>query len=216
MYLNECKMNKLGNYLVASLVIITLILCFLSQIQGIGKTNREFKLPVSESENAKIQSGDIILREGKSFISQAFRNFSNVDKHYSHAGVAYILHGKMYVCHVVAAEGNKSDKIRLEPLESFCNPVENSSWAVYRTDIKKEQIDQALLHYFNTKISFDLNFDLKSDDKMYCTELVYKIMTTANHNKKFINLSHGNGMDYVACDNLYLNTKTHLILLHAN
>lgn len=216
MFLKECKMNKLGNYLVATLVIITLILCFLSQIQGIGKTNREFKLPISESENAKIQSGDMILREGKGFISQAFRDFSKIDKHYSHAGVAYNLNGKIFVCHVVAAEGNKSDKIRLEPLESFCNPIENSSWAVYRTEIKKEQIDQALLHYFHQKISFDLNFDLKSDDKMYCTELVYKIMTTANHNKKFINLSYGNGINYVACDNLYLNTKTHLILLHAN
>ena len=216
MFLKGCKMNKLGNYLVASLVILTLILCFLSQIHGVGKNNKVFTLPISENELAQIHSGDIILREGKSFISQAFRNFSIVDKHYSHAGVAYNLHGKMFVCHVVAAEGNKSDKVRLEPIESFCNPLENSSWAVYRTGIKKEEIDQAMLHFFSHKISFDLNFDLKSDDKMYCTELVYKIMTTANHNKKFINLSHGNGIDYVACDNLYLNSNTHLILLHDN
>ena len=117
---------------------------------------------------------------------------------------------------VVAAEGNRSDKIRLEPITSFCDRTDNISFAVYRTDLNTNSIDSILSEYFRAGVSFDNDFDLKTSNKMYCTELVYKVLTIANQNEKFINLSHGNGIDYVACDNLYLNPKTKLIFSHTN
>jgi hypothetical protein len=207
-------MNKFGNYLLITLVFFTISFCSISKLSWFNGSNASsvrsgFKIP-----SEKFKSGDIILREGRSFVSQALRSFSQSDKHYSHAGIIQIINGQTYVCHVVAAEGNHSNKIRLEPIASFCNKDDNSSFAVFRTDVNSISIDSALMQYFKKGVSFDNDFDLKTDDKMYCTELVYKVLTTANRNEKFINLSHGNGIDYVACDNLYQNSKTRLIFSH--
>lgn len=210
-------MNKLGNYLLLTLVLITLSFCSLSKLQAIRSNTSNKAGSLSDpNELSKIHSGDIILREGKSFVSQVFKNFSLTDKHYSHSGIIYVLNGKYYVCHVVAAEGNRSDKIRLEPLSSFCNPSENVSWAIYRTTVDGTKIDKQVVRFLSEKIAFDTDFSLQSNDRMYCSELVYKILTEANENKKFINLSHGSTFDYVACDNLYLNSQTRLICSHSN
>lgn len=210
-------MNKLGNYLLLTLVIITLSFCSLTKLQAIKSSSGSRAGFLSDpSELRKIHSGDIILREGKSFVSQVFKNFSFTDKHFSHSGIVFVMNGKYYVCHVVAAEGKRSDKIRLEPLASFCNPAENISWAVYRTSVDGAKIDKQVVRFLSQKIAFDTDFSLQSDDRMYCSELVYKILTEANQNKKFINLSHGSNFDYVACDNLYLNPQTRLICSHSN
>jgi hypothetical protein len=207
-------MNKFGNYLLVVLVFITISFCSISKLSVFNRSNASgvnsgFKIPSDQ-----FRSGDIILREGKSFVSQVMRSFSQADKHYSHAGIIQIRNGQTYVCHVVAAEGKRSDKIRLEPIESFCRKDDNSSFAIYRTDLDSAIIDSVLSGYFRTGVSFDNEFDLNTNNKMYCTELVYKVLTIANRNEKFINLSHGNGVDYVACDNLYQNSKTKLIFSH--
>ncbi len=207
-------MNKFGNYLLYTLVFFTISFCSISKLSVFNGSHASgvktgFRIPTDQ-----FKDGDIILREGKSFVSQALRSFSLTDKHYSHAGIIQIKNGQTYVCHVVAAEGKRSDKIRLEPIVSFCDKSDNTSFAIYRTDLNTISIDSALAVYFIAGISFDTDFDLKTSNKMYCTELVYKVLTAANRNEKFINLSHGNGIDYVACDNLYLNPKTKLVFSH--
>lgn len=207
-------MNKFGNYLLITLVFVTISFCSISKLSIFNRSEANSVISTFNIPKDKLKTGDIILREGKSFISQALRSFSQTDKHYSHAGIIVIRNDQIYVCHVMAAEGNRSNKIRLEPVSSFCNRTDNSSFAVYRSNVDPSHVDSVMTGYFLKGISFDNDFDLKSDQQMYCTELVYKILTAANGNEKFINLSHGNGIDYVACDNLYLNPQTHLIYFH--
>ncbi len=217
MYLKGCKMSKFGNLILIGLVSITLLLCSLSQFKVFSfERSNHLSAVLPNKIIGKLHSGDIILREGNSFVSQVFRNFSQTEKHYSHSGLIYLLNGNYYVCHILAAEGKRSDKIRLEPLSSFCNTEDNLSWAIYRTEIDTNEIKKEITELLNAKIAFDKEFKLATDDKMYCTELVYKILTKANDNKKFINLTHSNGLDYVACDNLYLNPKTNLIYSNTN
>lgn len=207
-------MNKFGNYLLIAIVFVTLSFCSVSKMTVFSNGTSKLIETSVDIPVLKLRSGDIVLRDGKSFISQVFRNFSMTDKRYSHAGIVYISNGRTYVCHVVAAEGKRSNKIRLEPISSFCNPTDNTAFAIYRSSINTNVVDSVLIEYFKKRVSFDNDFDLKSDDKMYCTELVYKVLTAANRNEKFINLSHESGVDYVACDNLYLNPKTKLIYSH--
>jgi hypothetical protein len=204
-------MSKFGNYLLITLVFATISFCSISELSLFNRSEASIKTPGLNIPVENFVSGDIVLREGKSFVSHALRSFSQTDKHYSHAGMIVIRNGEFYVCHVMAAEGKRSDKIRLEPLASFCNKADNSSIAVYRSGVDPLKIDSVMMDYFAKGISFDNDFDLNSDQQMYCTELVYKVLTAANGNEKFINLSHGNGIDYVACDNLYLNPQTRLI-----
>lgn len=197
-----------------TLVFATISFCSISELSVFNRSEASSTNTAFNSANDKLKTGDIILREGKSFVSQALRSFSQTDKHFSHAGIIVIKDKQVYVCHVMAAEGKRSNKIRLEPVNSFCNKADNSSFAVYRSGVDPDHIESILAGYFQKGISFDNDFDLKSDQQMYCTELVYKALTAANGNEKFINLSHGNGIDYVACDNLYLNPQTRLIYSH--
>lgn len=197
-----------------TLVFATISFCSISELSVFNRSEASSTNTAFNSANDKLKTGDIILREGKSFVSQALRSFSQTDKHFSHAGIIVIKDKQVYVCHVMAAEGKRSNKIRLEPINSFCNKADNSSFAVYRSGVDPDHIESILAGYFQKGISFDNDFDLKSDQQMYCTELVYKALTAANGNEKFINLSHGNGIDYVACDNLYLNPQTRLIYSH--
>ena len=204
-------MSKFGNYLLITLVFVTISFCSISELSVFNRSEASSKTSGIKIPAEKLLPGDIVLREGKSFVSHALRSFSQTDKNYSHAGMIFIRNGETFVCHVMAAEGKRSNKIRLEPLASFCNKSDNSSIAVYRSGVDPMKIDSVIMDFFSKGISFDNDFDLNSDQQMYCTELVYKVLTTANGNKKFINLSHGNGIDYVACDNLYLNPQTRLI-----
>ena len=161
-------MSKFGNYLLITLVFVTISFCSISELSVFNRSEASSKTSGIKIPAEKLLPGDIVLREGKSFVSHALRSFSQTDKHYSHAGM----------------------------IRSGVDPL---------------KIDSVIMDFFSKGISFDNDFDLNSDQQMYCTELVYKVLTTANGNKKFINLSHGNGIDYVACDNLYLNPQTRLI-----
>lgn len=207
-------MAKFGNYLLIGIIFLTLSLCSVSKFSFFNQISAVTNKPKFVMPATQFKTGDMILREGKSFISQVLSSFSKTDKHFSHAGLILIKNGQTFVCHILAAEGTRSNKIRLETIESFCNPAENSSFAIFRSNVDENKVDSVLMVYLHKKITFDNDFDLNSDDKMYCTELVYKTLTIANQNKKFIDLSHGIDKDYVACDNLYLNPATHLIYSH--
>ena len=173
-------MNKFGNYLLIILVFVTISFCSVSELSIFNRSEANSEISSIKIPIDKLRTGDIILREGKSFVSQAMRTFSQTDKHFSHAGIIVIKDKQVYVCHVMAAEGKRSNKIRLEPVHSFCNKTDNSSFAVYRSDVNPDHIESILTAYFQKGISFDTDFDLKSDQQMYCTELVYKVLTAAN------------------------------------
>ena len=44
-------------------------------------------------------------------------------------------------------------------------------------------------NYFRDGLEFDTKFDLGTDDKMYCTEFVYKVFRSALGNQNYISLS---------------------------
>ena len=107
LFLKECKMNKFGNYLLYTLVFITISFCSISKLSIFNGShasgvNSGFKIP-----SEQFKDGDIILREGK-VLCLRHCALSQTDKHYSHAGIIQFRNGQAYVCHVVAAEGNRS------------------------------------------------------------------------------------------------------------
>ena len=90
---------------------------------------------------------------------------------------------------------------------------------LYYTAVKDSQyilIDSFATDYYSKNIEFDKKFDLKSNDKMYCTELVYRILQQASGDKNFIPLTEISGVQYVACDNIYLSSNSKLIYSYSN
>ena len=163
---------------------------------------------IARPDSTILRSGDLIFRHGRGIISEILLNFAQQEKKYSHAGIVSVEKEGIFVYHAIGGEENKSNKLRKDPLASFCNPADVYSFGIFRTDLNESQCAfvMALASvYYNRGLQFDTKFDLATNDRMYCTEFVYKVFRQALGNQNYISLSAVSGKQYIACDDLYLN-----------
>jgi hypothetical protein len=154
-----------------------------------------------------VQSGDLILRTGRDFTSDIMRRVSKTDTTYSHCGIAVWENDSLFVYHALGGEWNPDEKIRRDAFEVFCNPYENRGMGIYRyniNDLSKSKLINAARDYAGY-VLFDNVFDLLSDDKMYCSEYVYKCLKIAIGDSPKMPISTFNHIKYVAIDNLFIN-----------
>jgi len=157
---------------------------------------------------SSVHSADLILRTGKDYTSQLMRNLSLHDKTYSHSGIASWENDTLFVYHALGGEWNPKQKLRRDPFEIFCNPYENRGFGVYRYRINKlqeENIISLSKKLYAMGIIFDMKFDLLTDDKMYCSEFVYKTIKRATSDSINFNTTTLNHINFVAVDNLFIN-----------
>ncbi len=129
-----------------------------------------------------IQSGDLIFRNGMDEVSRAARSFNRKDTSFSHCGILMIENDSIFVYHALGGSYNPSQRLMRQALDSFCNPAENNAIAVYRFPLKPSQnqkLQETVSTYYRTGIRFDMYFDYRSDDKMYCAEFVFKSLNRA-------------------------------------
>lgn len=134
----------------------------------------------------RIHSGDLILRTGRDFSSEQVQDMSKEDKSYSHGGIALVENGEILIYHVEPDFYYKNDKVRKEPLDSFIALHHNKGFALARYDLTDAEIS-SLLGFMETQyqnqVSFDIGFDLKSNDKMYCSEMIMKGLRAATKDR---------------------------------
>ena len=163
---------------------------------------------IAKPNLSQLRYGDLIFRHGRGIISNVLITFGRSEKKYSHAGIVSVENGNVFVYHAIGGEENISNKLRKDPLADFCNPADAHAFGVYRTGLDDSQINSVMIlasTYYKNGLQFDTKFDLSTDDKMYCTEFVYKIFKQALGNENYISLSTINGKQYIACDDLYCN-----------
>ena len=125
-----------------------------------------------------VKNGDLVFRKGRSIASRVVLITDRASS-YSHVGVIYMLNEIPYVIHTVPDESeNGIDYVKMEKLSVFFSSEKASRGSVFR--LKEQYMNSAKLaaltakSYFDDKIVFDDAFDLKSENKLYCTELVWK------------------------------------------
>jgi hypothetical protein len=122
------------------------------------------------------EEGDIICRLGDRTWSLYFKGLSTEDTRFSHMG---IIHRSGAGVTVVSAEGafwSKTDYVVEEPLREFIASARMIG--LYRLN----GVDGAKIAGEALKMTgrpFDWEFDLRSPDKIYCTELLYAALQTA-------------------------------------
>ena len=132
---------------------------------------------INEASN-EVRTGDIVLRCGKDMTSYKIREMSEVDKTYSHAGIAIVKPEGVFIYHITPPDVDepKSDTlIRLEPLEKFSNPQKNFEIGIGRFPFTAAQVNTLIKHLDSlreAKVSFDFLFDLNSKNKIYCSEMI--------------------------------------------
>jgi hypothetical protein len=119
-------------------------------------------------------------------MSHYIRNFNLVDKRYSHAGIVLLRKGKPYVFHIINGPENNGGMIRFDPLSEFCNPRKNTAWGIYRYDLSTREVNNIRLlmnEWIQKRIVFDRRFDLETEDAMYCTEMISKLLFKATQHR---------------------------------
>lgn len=130
------------------------------------------------ADHSLLETGDVIFRRGNSMISN-FILATDSESLYSHVGLIKKVDGKAFVIHASIDESPEDEGVvRLDPLEHFLAVDKASSSAIYRLHQEQqplaEKAIEVALSYVNQKVLFDVDFDLSTPEKLYCTELVWR------------------------------------------
>ncbi len=161
-----------------------------------------------------LKSGDIVLRTGADITSYMFTQMNRQNKTYSHCGIVVVEDGYPFIYHSIGGEDNPDQKLKRDSAGFWFSPANNLGHGVVRydmTSIQCERLVQSTLRFFREQIPFDMDFDLNTDDRLYCAELVYKVVNEAMDNPEYIKASTMFGYAFVAIDNLFLHTHASFI-----
>ncbi len=201
-------MFSLGKNLLILFLLATIIGCRQSNTtKEFYLKNEQKALICCDTARRLIQTGDIITRTGNDLTSNILRKLCKKDQTYSHAGIASIENGVIYVYHTVGGESNPNEKIKHDRLSQYVNGFDNQGFGIFRfafdTVVSRKIVKQAQ-EYYHQGIVFDLAFDLTTDDKMYCTELVAKTIEKAIQKPNYFSLDTLSGKVYIAPDCIFL------------
>ncbi|PVZ83978.1 hypothetical protein C9426_24790 [Serratia sp. S1B] len=126
-------------------------------------------------ELPKVQEGDLIFQSSRSAQSLAIQQAT--DSPYSHMGIILLRNGKPYVFEAV-------DHVKYTPLNAWIARGEGKHFVIKRlkngghplNEQQQLRIRQQAQQFVN--LPYDMQFTW-SDDKMYCSELVWKIYDRA-------------------------------------
>ncbi len=161
---------------------------------------------------AAFQQGDLILRRGKGFISDIARNFSTIEKRFSHVGIIVDYRHRAHVVHSVHEDAKGFNGVVIEPLSEFLNDA--TDWAVYRLKLDKtaqHKLASTAVHYAHSNIPFDPHFDLGSRQALYCTEFIWRVSGEVASPNPILAATIRAGTRYISIEDIYKQDNAMLI-----
>ncbi|MFM2359041.1 MAG: hypothetical protein RLY16_1034 [Bacteroidota bacterium] len=177
------------------------------------------------SAKSLLMDGMLIMRSDDDYESLTLQNFSKKEKAFSHAGILFKENNDFFVYHSMTGLENPSGTIRRDAFDTFVNPIKKTGFGLFNYQLNATERDN--LHEIFVKghekgIPFDVFFNLKSDDSLYCSEMIYKSLKKATNNRVVLptsfvmnfkpkimgykfNTMVFKKFEYVALDDLYLN-----------
>ncbi|MBC7902047.1 MAG: hypothetical protein H7Y27_01430 [Gemmatimonadaceae bacterium] len=159
-------------------LLILLTACGSNQAREYVSDAQTLNLEMIRGAVPAIRNGDVILRSGRDFTSYRIRELSENDKTYSHAGIAFVTDSGVFVYHITPPDldEEKGDTLmRLESLERFARPDKNSGFGITRFPVSEEEAFTGLRYLDSIKktgVAFDHLFDLRTADRIYCSEMI--------------------------------------------
>lgn len=139
-----------------------------------------------------IKTGDLVLRHSEGFSSDIFKGASKKENLYSHAGIAVRNEdGSVDVYHMLGGVENPNFNLKKDSVQAFVSPTFAKAFAIYRYDLvneDRENVDSLVRYFYKSNLQFDMEFNVDTDKKMYCSEFVYKVILFATNKKDFIHL----------------------------
>lgn len=132
-----------------------------------------------EGMSTHIKDGDIVLRAGNDITSNMLRQLNLRDKRFSHCGIAFHEQGQLWVYHSIGSESDPDQPMKRELLTRYWDTADNITIGYVRFDVGPKAIQtlyRTVDSFYRRQIPFDMQFDLRTDDRMYCTEMVAKAL----------------------------------------
>ena len=161
-----------------------------------------------------LRSGDLIFRNGIDEVSRAARSFNRKDTSYSHCGLVLVENGIPYVYHALGGVYNPDQKLMRQPVDSFANPAENNAVGAWRYELdslQEKKLNVIVQYYYLAGLKFDLFFNFKTDDRMYCAEFVYKSLRAATDSSHVPFVNTDTIPFGVTTDDLFLFPKARIV-----
>ena len=139
-------------------------------------------------DSTRFAQGDILLRQGSSFISTLIAQAMPSAEGMSHCGILVRDQGTWKIIHSISGSISDSDGIRIEGLESFISKAHQGNVRHMKPNF---QIEPALLgtkarYYLSQKSAFDHDFNLDDRSRLYCSELIRAVYLDAGAEDVFI------------------------------
>lgn len=169
---------------------------------------QEYNQHLRDSAIKLLRTGDVVLRSGRGPQSYMLSQMNQRDKTYSHCGIVVVEGGYPYVYHSIGGEDNPDARLRKDPAAYFMNTRFNYGFGFARYTLSEKELQLMVLNiyrYYNQRPLFDMQFDLATDDYLYCSEFVYKVLCNTTGDTSWLPTSVTQGHRYVGIDDLYLN-----------
>lgn len=223
---------------------ITIVLTFYFLYESFGIAPKQTATTVTENNSigtyaiikeaqSLLREGDLVVRLNRDPASRYIKDFNPHDKKYSHAGIVLFENGRPYIFHIVNGEENQGNKLRKDSLSVFCSPRQNLAYAIFRYDMNSNEIKKlkdCIDTWYKQGISFDFSFNLQSNDRMYCSEMISKALAKATNKRIQIGttklttnqaalfsaythlpFTYTSKLQIIPIDNLYTNRDCHLV-----
>ncbi|MCB9045075.1 MAG: hypothetical protein H6550_02930 [Chitinophagales bacterium] len=180
----------------------------------LARKSNPANISAADSCAGLLHTGDLVVRRGDDMTSFMLSQLNRRDKSYSHCGLVIVENGKPYVYHSIGGEDNPDALLRRDPAETWFSPANNLCIATYRYDMSDSIINRLVdmvYTYYREKRMFDMDFDIETDDRLYCSEMVYKAVSTATGDISYIPSGDAYGKHFTGVDDLYLNQHTRCI-----
>ena len=167
-----------------------------------------------DSSTLFLADGMLVLRKGNDVISDIFSKLNRTDQSFSHCGIAFFENNHWMVYHSIGGEDNPNQKLRRDSFKKFVIPSDNTGFGICNLQLKKQEVNKLhsiLDSLYHKEIPFDMQFDLNSNDRLYCAEMVYKAIQQAVDNDSLFTVTNHNGFSFVSTDNLFVNKQAQIL-----
>ena len=165
------KIKKTINIFIAAFLVALLFIFF----------NQKEKIIVTAKDFEQFNNFDVIVSSGQSVQSKLLNliNFSSIT--YSHIGIVVKNNNEIYILHSTP-DGTKENGIRFDNLQKFIDLSNVNYYKILRSKKTNKKKNLSLINiivdYRSKNIPFDYNFNNLDKNEIYCSELVYDILTS--------------------------------------
>lgn len=167
-----------------------------------------------DSAVALLRSGYVVLRSGYGAESYMLAQMNRKNKTYSHCGIVIVESGYPFVYHSIGGEDNPDERLRRDSAKIFFSPLHNKGLAAVSYHFspgEQERLTQVVHDFYTKRPRFDTKFDLGTDDRLYCSEFVYKAFNRAMDDTGYIKTTSFLGHTFVGTDDLFMNEHARMM-----